>query len=50
MADTAETVQNYYFIGEDAATTNAGWYYRTVTRTTDGWKIAHTRVKMQKPG
>lgn len=47
--DSAETVQNYYFIGEDPATTNAGWYYRTLVRTGDGWKIARTRVKMQKP-
>ena len=44
--DSAETVQNYQFIGEDPATSNAGWYYRTVD---DGWRIARTRVKMQKP-
>ena len=43
-----ETIQNYIFIGEDPATSNAGWYYRTVARTADGWKIARTRVKMQK--
>lgn len=47
--DSAETVQNYYFIGEDPANTNAGWYFRTVVRTDAGWKIARTRVKMQKP-
>jgi len=47
--DTAETIQNYQFIGEDPATSNAGWYFRTVVRTADGWKIAHARVKMQKP-
>ena len=47
--DTAETVQNYQFVGEDPATSNVGWYYRTVVRTDAGWKIAHTRVKMQKP-
>ncbi|MCB2073526.1 MAG: nuclear transport factor 2 family protein [Novosphingobium sp.] len=47
--DSAETVQNYQFIGEDPATSNAGWYYRTVVRTDDGWRIARTRVKMQKP-
>jgi ketosteroid isomerase-like protein len=47
--DRAETIQNYQFIGEDPATSNAGWYFRTVVRTADGWKIAHTKVKMQKP-
>jgi hypothetical protein len=47
--DTAETVQNYQFIGEDPATSNAGWYFRTVVRTDEGWKISRTRVKMQKP-
>lgn len=47
--DTAETVQNYQFIGEDPATSNVGWYYRTVVRTDTGWKISRTRVKMQKP-
>lgn len=47
--DSAETVQNYQFIGEDPATSNAGWYFRTVVRTEAGWKISHTRVKMQKP-
>ncbi|MCB2078172.1 MAG: nuclear transport factor 2 family protein [Novosphingobium sp.] len=46
--DRADTVQNYQFIGEDPATSNAGWYYRTVVRTDEGWKIARTRVKMQK--
>ncbi len=46
--DTAETVQNYQFIGEDPETSNAGWYYRTVVRTDAGWKISRTRVKMQK--
>jgi len=47
--DTAETVQNYYFIGEDPSTSNAGWYFRTVVRTDAGWKIAKTKIKMQKP-
>ena len=47
--DKAETIQNYQFIGEQSATSNAGWYYRTVVRTDGGWKIAHTKVKMQKP-
>lgn len=47
--DRAETIQNYQFIGEDPKTSNVGWYFRTVVRTADGWKIAHTKVKMQKP-
>jgi hypothetical protein len=48
--DTAETVQNYLFIGSDDAAWNMGWYYRTLVRTGEGWQIAHTRVKMQKIG
>lgn len=48
--DTAETVQNYLFIGSDDAAWNMGWYFRTLVRTAAGWKIAHTRVKMQKIG
>jgi hypothetical protein len=46
--DRAETVQNYYFIADEAKFTNRGWYYRTLVRVGDGWKIAHTRVKIQK--
>ena len=46
--DTAETVQNYQFIGEDPATSNCGWYFRTVVRTEAGWKISYAKVKLQK--
>jgi hypothetical protein len=46
--DTAETVQNYAFIGDDDTYSNNGWYFRTVVRTMAGWKISRTRVKMQK--
>ena len=46
--DTAETIQNYVFYGDDPAYNNQGWYYRTLIRTADGWKISHTRVKLQK--
>ena len=46
--DTAETVQNYQFIGEDASTNNCGWYFRTVVRTPDGWKFSYAKVKLQK--
>jgi hypothetical protein len=48
--DSAETVQNYLFIGSDDAAWNMGWYFRSLTRTDAGWKIARTRVKMQKIG
>jgi hypothetical protein len=48
--DTAETVQNYLFIGSQDAAWNMGWYFRTLVRTADGWKISRTRVKMQKIG
>lgn len=46
--DSAETVQNYLFIADEAKYSNQGWYYRTLVRTGDGWKISHTRVKIQK--
>lgn len=48
--DTAETVQNYLFIASEDAAWNMGWYYRTLVRGDGGWKISHTRVKMQKIG
>ena len=48
--DSAETIQNYLFIGEADAAWNMGWYFRTVVRTDLGWKIAHTRVKMVRIG
>lgn len=48
--DTAETVQNYLFIASEDAAWNMGWYFRTLVRTGEGWKISHTRVKMQKIG
>jgi len=48
--DRAETIQNYLFIASEDAAWNMGWYYRTLVRTADGWKIAHTEVKMQRIG
>ncbi|MCW1428323.1 nuclear transport factor 2 family protein [Novosphingobium sp. JCM 18896] len=48
--DRAETIQNYLFIAAEDAAWNMGWYFRTVVRTADGWKIAHTKVQMQKIG
>lgn len=44
--DTASAVQNYVFIGISSNEWNAGWYDRTLVRTADGWKIAHTKVKI----
>jgi hypothetical protein len=46
--NTAETVQNYVFYGDDPAFSNQGWYYRTLQRTDEGWKISRTKVKVQK--
>tara|TARA_R110001592_G_scaffold260403_1_gene525033 strand:+ start:154826 stop:155197 length:372 start_codon:yes stop_codon:yes gene_type:complete len=46
--DTAETVQSYMFVGNDSQYSNNGWYYRTLVRTAQGWKISHTKVKLQK--
>lgn len=46
--DVAETVQNYAFYADDPQFSNQGWYYRTLVRTAEGWKISHTRVKLQK--
>lgn len=46
--DKAETIQNYVFYGKDDKYSNKGWYYRTLVRTSRGWKISHTRVEFQK--
>jgi hypothetical protein len=48
--DSADTVQNYLFIGSQNAAWNMGWYFRRLVRVAAGWKIAHTRVEMQKIG
>jgi hypothetical protein len=48
--DTARTVQNYLFIDSRTREWNTGWYYRTLVRTHDGWKISRTVVEMQKTG
>ena len=48
--DSAEVVQNYLFIPTNDDRWNAGWYQRTVVRTEQGWKIAHTRVKIARIG
>lgn len=46
--DTAETVQNYIFIGDDPQHSNQGWYFRTLKKTKGSWKISYTKVKLQK--
>lgn len=46
----AETIQNYLFIATEDAAWNVGWYFRTLVREAGIWKIAHTRVQMQKIG
>lgn len=46
--DIAKTVQNYAFFADEERFSNNGWYYRTVVRAGDTWKISHTVVKMQK--
>ena len=48
--DRAEAVQNYLFIPNNDNSWNAGWYKRTLVRTEQGWKIAHTRVKIARTG
>lgn len=48
--DTAETVQNYLFVASEDAAWNMGWYFRTLVRTSTGWKISYTKVNMQKIG
>jgi hypothetical protein len=44
--DRAESLQNYLFVATNADEWNVGWYDRTLVRTANGWKIAHTRVRI----
>lgn len=46
--DTATTIQSYLFLPEEGAKWNMGWYFRTLVRTDEGWKISRTEVKMKK--
>ncbi|MGE3690216.1 MAG: nuclear transport factor 2 family protein [Novosphingobium sp.] len=48
--DTAETLQNYLFVSTSTDEWNAGWYFRDLVRTADGWKISRTRVKFARKG
>jgi SnoaL-like domain len=48
--DRAETVQNYLFIPNSDDRWNAGWYARTLVRTSAGWRIARTCVKIARIG
>ena len=44
--DTASALQNYMFVSTSHDEWNVGWYDRTLVRTGEGWKIAHTRVRI----
>ena len=48
--DTAEVIQSYLFVANSNDSWNSGWYDRTLVRTTDGWKISRTVVKMARFG
>lgn len=48
--DRAETVQSYLFVPTSDDKWNAGWYKRSLVRTDEGWKIAHTSVKIARLG
>ncbi len=48
--DLAETTQSYLFIPAIDTKWNAGWYRRTLVRTAQGWKIARTRIKINRIG
>jgi hypothetical protein len=47
--DVAETIQSYQFLADEEKFSNKGWYYRTLVRAGDTWKISHTKVVMHKP-
>ena len=46
---TATTIQSYAFFGDEEKFSNKGWYYRSLVRTGEGWRISHTRVEFHKP-
>ena len=48
--DRAQVVQNYLFVSNSDDGWNSGWYKRTMVRTAQGWKIAHTSVKIARSG
>ena len=48
--DRAQVVQNYLFVSNSDDGWNSGWYKRTMVRTAQGWKIAHTIVKIARSG
>ena len=50
QGDRAETIQSYMFVSVSTNQWNAGWYARTLVRTAQGWKIAHTKVKIGRLG
>lgn len=48
--ERAEVIQSYLFIANSNDSWNSGWYDRTLVRTSAGWKIARTVVKMARFG
>ena len=48
--DSAEVIQSYMFLPTSNDEWNSGWYQRTLVRTSHGWKIAHTKVKIARTG
>ena len=48
--DSAEVIQSYIFLPTSNDEWNSGWYQRTLVRTSRGWKIAHTKVKIARTG
>lgn len=48
--DRAETIQSYVFYSVSSNQWNTGWYARSLVRTGEGWKIAHTKVKIGRLG
>lgn len=46
--DSAETIQSYQFTGDDPKFSNTGWYYRTVVRTGEGWRISRCKVRFNR--
>lgn len=48
--DSAQVIQSYMFLPTSNDEWNSGWYQRTLVRTSHGWKIAHTKVKIARTG
>jgi hypothetical protein len=46
--DVAHTVQNFIFVNADTKERNGGWYFNTLVRTDQGWRIRHLKLKFLK--